>query len=353
MNSSSHHIDGYPHVPARDRRATAAVGRGERQAGVLFVAAGAIGLWSDVLPWGVGHGNAVSTLLDSLNLIVGIAAILLSKKHVFHGWTGLVLALFAMANVAANNVAGVLPPATYGIWFVLIMVWVGMWYPPGTVAGLSPVIAAAYLIPFYFGAPRAPSAVPAVLLVVPVAVLAGETIAHFADKFRRSEVARERLLKELNRETVTDQLTGVGNRRLGELLLESLEPGDAVAILDVDRFKQVNDAHGHPEGDRLLRQLGSFLDASMRESDSVARMGGEEFMVVMRGAGPDAIDTVSRLIRRWEQRAPLATFSAGVAVHKSRTSPQSTYTAADGALYRAKEAGRDRAVLADLDAPAA
>jgi diguanylate cyclase (GGDEF)-like protein len=337
--------EGAPTV-RRDRRNSPDAGRGVRQAGVLFAAVGVIGLVSDLLPWGVGHGHEASTILDAVNLLVGIAVIAFSRVPLLHGWVGLVLPVFALANVAANNAAGVLPPATYGTWFVLIMVWVGIWYPPWTVIALSPVMGCAYLLPFLVGAPRSPGAVAAVLLVVPAAVLAGETIAHFTDKVRRAEVARESLLSELSRENATDPLTGVGNRRLGELLLDSLEPGDAVAILDVDHFKQVNDAHGHVEGDRLLHSLGAHLITSMRENDAVARMGGDEFMVVMRGVGPDGINTVSRLVDAWRQNSPLATISAGVAVHRSKTRPQDTYAAADGALYEAKCVGRSRAVLA-------
>jgi diguanylate cyclase (GGDEF)-like protein len=339
--------DGRASDPAQERRVGPSTGRGVRQAGLLFIAVGAIGLVSDFVPGGVGYGHPVSPLLDTANLVVGIAAVLLSRTCLLRGRAGLLLAVFAMANVAGNNVAGVLPPATYGIYFVLIMVWVGIWYPPWTVLALSPLVTCAYLAPLFLGTPRSPGAVPAVLLVVPVAVLTGETIAHYTEKVRRAESSRERLLSELSRENVTDELTGVGNRRLGDMLLESLEPGDAVAILDVDLFKQVNDTHGHPEGDRLLHRLGSYLNASMRGSDTAARMGGEEFMVVLRGAGPDAIDTVSRLLRGWRQSSPLATISAGVAVHRSRTSPTATYAAADAALYEAKHSGRDRAVLAD------
>jgi diguanylate cyclase (GGDEF)-like protein len=293
-------------------------------------------------------------MLDAFNVAAGTAMVLLRKKCFLHGRVGLLLAVFAMASIAVNIATGVRPPAAYGSYLVLVMVWVGIWYPPWTVVALSPVMACAYLAPLLLGAPRSPGAVPAVLVVVPVAVLAGETIARYTSKLKRAEVARERLLSDLSREVVTDELTGVGNRRLGEMLLESLEPGDAVAILDVDLFKQVNDTYGHPEGDRLLNQLGSFLNASMRgERDAAARMGGEEFMVVMRGAGPEGISTASRLLRMWRESSPLATISAGVAVHRPKTSFQATYAAADRALYDAKQTGRDRAVLADVAGVAA
>jgi diguanylate cyclase (GGDEF)-like protein len=313
-----------------------------------------MGLVGDVLPGGIGHGILISVRLDALNVVAGIAMVLLRKRRFLHGRGGLLLATFAMADIAVNIATGVRPPAAYGSFFVLVMVWVGIWYPLGAVVTMSPVMVCAYLAPLLLGAPRAPGAVQAVLVVVPVAVLAGGTIAHYTDRVRRADVSRERLLRDLSREVVTDELTGVGNRRLGEMLLESLEPGDAVAILDVDHFKHVNDTYGHPEGDRLLHELGSFVNASMRgERDAAARMGGEEFMVVMRGAGPEGISTASRLVRLWREGSPLATLSAGVAVHRPKTSSQATYAAADRALYDAKQSGRDRAVLADVAGMAA
>jgi len=82
-------------------------------------------------------------------------------------------------------------------------------------------------------------------------------------------------------------------------------------------------------------------------------MGGEEFMVVMRGAGPEGISTASRLLRSWRESSPLATISAGVAVHRPKARPEATYAAADRALYDAKHAGRDRAVLAEAAGVAA
>ncbi len=349
MNVDSIDPDDYLCDPARDRRATFDAGAGVRQAGLLFAAVGALGLVTDIVPGTFGQGHLVRMLLDVVVLGAGITTVLLHKTHFLQGRAGgLTLAVFAMVCVAANNVAGTLPPAAYGSYFTLIMVWVGIWYPPGTAVALSPVMACAYLVPLFLGAPRSPGVVPAVILVVPIAVLAGETIAHYTGKIRRGVAARERLLSELSRENVTDELTGVGNRRLGEILLDSLEPGDAVAILDVDLFKQVNDTYGHPEGDRLLQQLGSHLSTAMRGRDAVARMGGDEFMVVMRGAGPEGINTVSRLVRSWRKGAPPATISAGVAVHKRRTNPKATYAAADGALYEAKQTGHDRALLAGM-----
>ncbi len=348
MNLASNESGERPSDAVHDNRIRHDSVRGVLQAGLLFSVVGVIGLVSDALPGFAGHGHLTSVILDAVLLPVGIAAVLLRKKRFLQGRPGLLLAVFAMAIIAANNVNGSLATATFGTYFMLIVVWVGIWYPPWTVAALSPVMAAAYMAPLFLGAPRSPGDVPAVFLVVPITVLAGETIAHYTDRVRRAVASRERLLSDMSRENVTDALTGVGNRRLGGMLLESPAPGDAVAILDVDHFKEVNDNYGHPEGDRLLHELGSCLNAFTRDRDANARMGGDEFLVVMRGAGPEGIDIASRLLRSWRQGSPLATISAGVAVHRSRTSPEATYAEADRALYEAKHTGCDRAVLANV-----
>ena len=79
--------------------------------------------------------------------------------------------------MAANSAAGTVPVASVGVWYVLIFVWVGLWYPPRTVVAFGPLAAAAYLVPFAFSAPRTGGAVVAVVLVVPVGVLVGVSIA--------------------------------------------------------------------------------------------------------------------------------------------------------------------------------
>ena len=83
-------------------------------------------------------------------------------------------------------------------------------------------------------------------------------------------------------------MTGLGNRRLGNQLLDRLAVDDSVAILDLDHFKQVNDTHGHARGDLLLQELGAFLLAEVREADTVARMGGEEFLLALRASAEPA-----------------------------------------------------------------
>ena len=126
-------------------------------------------------------------------------------------------------------------------------------------------------------------------------------------------------------------------------------------MMDLDRFKDVNDTHGHPTGDQVLVRLASLLRARLRQADVVGRYGGEEFAVVLEDiTGADAVRLVERLRsefagivhRSREAESFQVTFSAGLAVLEDADALASWVSAADRALYAAKAAGRDRVVLA-------
>jgi diguanylate cyclase (GGDEF)-like protein len=142
-----------------------------------------------------------------------------------------------------------------------------------------------------------------------------------------------------------DELTGLGNRRAIDTALADLREGDVVVLLDLDHFKQVNDQHGHAVGDAVLRAVGAYLRSTVRRADDVGRIGGEEFLLLLRDV-EDAVAAVERLLSGWRERDPLTTMSAGHATHVGTRSPQETIAAADRALYAAKAGGRDRAVAA-------
>jgi diguanylate cyclase (GGDEF)-like protein len=156
----------------------------------------------------------------------------------------------------------------------------------------------------------------------------------------------------------TDALTGVANRRtsraaLGQLvrLADRFHERLCLAELDLDRFKAVNDRHGHAAGDAVLRRLGELLLQTFRGEDVVARWGGEEFVVGMYGVTRDeGLERLTTLLddfsadefRSGGERFHLS-FSAGVAEYPADGADlEGLYRAADEALYRAKEAGRAR-----------
>jgi diguanylate cyclase (GGDEF)-like protein len=182
------------------------------------------------------------------------------------------------------------------------------------------------------------------------------------------------LREQLRSQAIRDQLTGLYNRRFLEDALtretgraaRSGEPV-AVAILDVDHFKRVNDTYGHEAGDAVLRELGQALLKTIRKTDIVGRFGGEEFLMLLPGATVEVAQAralaVLEAVRAMEvvipNGAPLnhITASIGVAampLHVARG--DALVAAADAALYQAKGQGRNRVVLSDrravLPAPA-
>ncbi len=148
-----------------------------------------------------------------------------------------------------------------------------------------------------------------------------------------------------------DALTGLLNRRAWEERLPSLvahagrhaEPL-CFAVIDLDRFKAYNDAHGHQAGDALLRLAAASWRSAVRTEDVLARYGGEEFVLAMPGCGPAEAE---ELVERLRQRLPAAvTCSIGLAEWAPHETAAEAIGRADRALYAAKEAGRDRIFFA-------
>jgi diguanylate cyclase (GGDEF)-like protein len=169
-------------------------------------------------------------------------------------------------------------------------------------------------------------------------------------------------LKEQNAEleqiSMTDALTSLYNRRyvMGEFEKEinrAKRHGRKLAVLmmDVDRFKQYNDTHGHQAGDEVLRGMGVVIRDATREPDIPARYGGEEFIVLLPDCGIDgAVDAAERVRARLAEEVfegRTVTASLGAAEYPTHgETPKELIAAADAALYEAKAEGRDRVVAA-------
>jgi diguanylate cyclase (GGDEF)-like protein len=151
-----------------------------------------------------------------------------------------------------------------------------------------------------------------------------------------------RLIDALTDAATLDPLTGVGNRRAAQTGLDNLAAGDVVFMLDLDKFKDINDSLGHQAGDRLLSELGDYLRSHTRKTDTVIRYGGEEFLLICPQAAPeDAQLLANHLLDGWRDLRPLTTFSIGWAIHEEGAAAQRTIELADMALYDAKRSGRD------------
>jgi diguanylate cyclase len=171
-------------------------------------------------------------------------------------------------------------------------------------------------------------------------------------------------LEVARRQVMIDPLTGARNRfgmeaSLGQEVARARRAGShlAVAMLDLDHFKEVNDNHGHDAGDQLLIYFAQLSNSVLRESDTLYRCGGEEFLVTLPETELHGAAFMLSRLRRMLAKSPLKyqgttiklTFSGGVAGLNTEDTDQTLMTRADQMLYRAKRQGRDR-IIADRDA---
>lgn len=170
---------------------------------------------------------------------------------------------------------------------------------------------------------------------------------------------------ELEHRGQTDARTGLVNAgRFDELLdgalTDAKNEGSSLALLiaDIDHFKNVNDAHGHPAGDKVIQQIAGVLSSVARTTDVAARIGGEEFALILPRSDLEGALSFAERLRRRVAEEPFATgdggeplsitTSVGVAVYPAHAqSATALYARADGALYAAKRSGRNRVCCAD------
>jgi len=176
----------------------------------------------------------------------------------------------------------------------------------------------------------------------------------------RGAVTVRQQLRELRRQMRTDPLTGIHNRPYLEGRLRALvaefegNAGAGVVFLDIDHFKQLNDAHGHHAGDRVLRMVAATLKNSLRETDVVGRWGGEEFLAILYDVtSAEGLERTCEKLRTLVELSRLDLGEQGLAVTISLggtllcpgDTPESLVHRSDELMYRSKQAGRNRTTI--------
>ena len=174
-------------------------------------------------------------------------------------------------------------------------------------------------------------------------------------------IAQSQMMERLRAEADLDPLTGLANRRRFRVALRRelerwrrYEAPCALLLLDIDLLKSVNDKYGHTAGDLAIRHIADTLIAASRDTDTAARLGGEEFALLLAGVSDHKARLAAERLRKIIAESPLedvgvVTVSIGVAACPEHAdSERSLYTAADRALYAAKNEGRNRVATAPL-----
>lgn len=200
--------------------------------------------------------------------------------------------------------------------------------------------------------------------------IADEKLIQNNQLLRKQSEELKRISDEFRKLSVTDPLTGLYNRRRFEELMEtemkmSVRHGDAnsLLIIDVDHFKRVNDQFGHPGGDKALKEIAQLLKYSLRRTDILCRIGGEEFVALCKRADKNAAIEVAEKLRKeveahtmhFGDKKTHLTISVGIATVDNQSTDSTTdsiYRQADQAVYHCKETGRNRVMHFD-DIPGA
>jgi diguanylate cyclase (GGDEF)-like protein len=262
-------------------------------------------------------------------------------------WAALPLLLAASVLVTGGVTSPVL------VWFGLPAVTLGFRFEPrgmvlGTFYVLAMLLAAAVIPDPQAAWDHRQQLIAVAALIVSTVILTGALVE--SDRAHR-------------RRSTLDPLTGLCNRnaleqRLAELEGQPCDPSQGIShaflLCDLDHFKQVNDRYGHAMGDAVLQDVAYTMRATLRAGDSIYRVGGEEILVILPGAGhEDAIEIAERLRLAVGERRPSGvpvSLSIGAAVAEPETVDTDDLLArADAALYAAKATGRNRVFVDDLD----
>ncbi len=320
-----------------------------RTGAALALAGAAVPLLGLVLPNHPGFDETLSSLLGLGALLIAVALILLYDRIPHWGFHVAVLGgtAFAAAGCYAWGSDSVYAPLPF-MWIVVYACW--FFRPPAAAMHLL-VVAVSYAV------------------VLAIEDVSDDALAGYAATLLTLGVAgylisrgRERvasLLRNLTDAVRRDPLTGLLNRRGFEeafdLEIERCRRAEtplSLVVADIDRFKSVNDSRGHGAGDAVLRNVGELICGAKRSFDSAARVGGEEFAIIVPDTDEHGAYMLAERIRTGVDRDAGLTVSLGVACSPLHgATSDSLLQAADHALYAAKSLGRNRSVISSAEVP--
>jgi diguanylate cyclase (GGDEF)-like protein len=301
------------------------------------------GTHTDALELGIGVGLTLSVL----------TAAVAAPWRSLPAWSPVVPAFTYLLAVALLRDATGGAATGFGPLMLLPVFWLALYGTRGQLLALLGGVATVYYAPMLLigGAAYPLVGWRAGALFVVVAAIIGLSTHELIRRLRTLLEERAELMARFERLAKTDALTGLPNRRawedaLGTAFAAALRSDRAVtvAVIDLDHFKALNDRHGHPYGDRVLAACADAWSAELRPGDLLARLGGEEFGLLL----DCPLEAAGAVIARLRAATPyLQTCSAGVTEWDHAEGADDLLARADRLLYQAKEQGRDRAVATE------
>jgi diguanylate cyclase (GGDEF)-like protein len=305
--------------------------------GVMWTATGLVAAIALALPGSDREHVAVALLLGAFSVAWGLFSLYMAShgRGMSVGWRALVTAammpIVALALWATGGATSFIQPV-----MIFTALFISYFFPPRLAWPLNAAFVYAFATPLFYDDRVIAVGYPARLVMFALAV-AGATVAiqFLKNRLVRAEL-HQRAMAEL------DSLTGVSNRRAFDAALDraaSTREPYALVLIDLDDFKRVNDEEGHPAGDEVLRSVAVAASSVARKGDCVARIGGDEFAVLLPGAGASGVLRVLRDLR--DAIDYPATFAAGLVPDDAQT-PEELVAHADARLLAQKRDGKLR-----------
>jgi diguanylate cyclase (GGDEF)-like protein len=310
--------------------------------GAMWLATAAAGLGALALP-GADHSH--------LSLVIGLAAFATAWGG-FSLWMGLnghtmSIGLRAMVTAAMMPIVGLALWATGGedsfLQPVLLFtaLFIGYFFEPRYAWPLLALFVAAYAAPLVYDESVISTSYPSRTLTFAVGVVGAAVAVHHLKRRLVLAEARQRTMAQ------RDPLTGLRNRRAFDHVLAREVERCALVVFDFDGFKSINDTHGHPVGDAVLRAVAEACEDVVREADCLARIGGDEFALIAPGAGAAGVERIIAALGEAVDDALMpegvdsvsATFAWAVAPYDT-LDPHELFRLADARLLERKRHGR-------------